>query len=40
MGWENMHGEGETVYILHPGDAPVTPPTEQDFWIVQASSAG
>lgn len=38
MGWENENGE--TVYILHQGDAPSTPPTEQDFWIVQGSSAG
>ena len=38
MGWERGD-EQETVYILHPGDAPATPPTEQDFWVVQASSA-
>jgi hypothetical protein len=40
MGWETGGDVQETVYVLHPGDAPATPPTEQDFWIVQTSSTG
>ncbi len=40
MSWEPGNKQSETVYVLHPGEAPATPPTEQDFWIVQASSAG
>ena len=39
MGW-NMGEHHDPVYVLHPGDAPGTPPTEQDFWIVQESSTG
>lgn len=41
MGLERFDsGSTETEYILHQGDPPTEPPTEQNFWIVQGRSAG
>ncbi|MBD3173368.1 zinc-ribbon domain-containing protein [Candidatus Bathyarchaeota archaeon] len=41
IGWERFDsGSTETQYILHQGDPPTIPPTEQNFWIVQGRSSG
>ena len=37
VGWENIE-TGQTTYTLHPGAAPVAPPTVYSWWIVHGAS--
>ncbi|MFH1178767.1 MAG: zinc-ribbon domain-containing protein [Candidatus Bathyarchaeota archaeon] len=41
LGWQNFDtGTSQATYTLHPGSAPVAPPTVNSFWIVHGADAG
>lgn len=41
FGWDQgTSGTGQLQFILHPGDAPVAPPTVHSWWVVHGAASG